>query len=155
MRPLSNRLFLITLFESPHTVVCVPPQRPLQCCFCFMLVWTEWRPAGWADPKHWVGLDISGYCRSHSDSSELGRIHGAQWQGRDAVGQLLLVLLWWLFCVILILFLMCVLLPRAHCLWEMTMALSFWGKELPNVEHMLRPFTTKSWNFKKVPPQLF
>lgn len=35
------------------------------------------------------------------------------------------------------------------------MALSFWGKELPNVEHMLKPFTTKSWNFKRVPPQLF
>ena len=55
------------------------------------------------------------------------------------------------FFVILILLFMYVLLPRVHYLWEMIMALSSWGKELQNVEHMPRPFTTRSWNFKRVP----
>lgn len=166
---LSNRLCLFSNERPPLTFFCFPPQRSVQCCFCFMLVWTEWRPAGWADPKHWIGPDFSGHCRSHSDTAELGWIHGAQWQGRGAARQLLMLALClmsslWKGCeefkrtsffFILTLLLMYVFLPRVHCLWEMIMALSSWGKELQNVEHMPRPFTTRSWNFKRVPPQPF
>lgn len=150
---------------------CFPFQRSFQCCFCFMLVWIEWRPAGWVDPKHWTGPDFSGHRRGYSDTAELGRIHGAQRQGRDAVRQLFFLILasWlvssiWKGCeefmytslsLILSLLLIFVLLPRVHCLWEMIMALSSWVKEQQNVEHMPRPFTTRSWNFKRVLPQPF
>lgn len=56
-------------------------QGSLQCCLCVLLVWTEWRPAGWTHQKHRIGPHLTGHCRSHTNTLKLGWIHGTQWQG--------------------------------------------------------------------------